>query len=78
MNMTTAVNIYVKLTQDGEEAMKKLETRCSVLVFQFPLEGAKSGIRSKIVNLQKVLPRDAVREFWRRGGGLKPPLVRGR
>jgi len=43
-NVTTTINIYVKMvTQDAEEAMKKLETKCSLVVPQtvpqLPSEG---------------------------------------
>jgi site-specific recombinase XerD len=47
-NVTTTINIYVKMvTQDAEEAMKKLETKCSRVVPQtvpqLPLQGTKWG-----------------------------------
>jgi integrase len=46
-NVTTTINIYVKMvTQDAEEAMKRLETKCSLVVPQLPLEGrCKRGTR---------------------------------
>ena len=51
-NVTTTINIYVKMvTQDTEEAMKKLESKCSLVVpqtvpqlqFESPKLGAKVG-----------------------------------
>jgi len=40
-NVTTTINIYVKMvTQDAEDAMKKLETKCSLVVPQLPLQGS--------------------------------------
>ncbi len=76
-NVTTTINIYVKMvTQDAEEAMKKLETKCSLVVPQtvpqLPFEGTKLGTRNELGTVHKVLPPDAFRRFWRRGGETRP------
>jgi hypothetical protein len=36
-NVSATVNIYIKIvTSDAEEAMKKLETKCSLVFLQLP------------------------------------------
>jgi integrase len=66
-NVTTTINIYVKMvTQDAEEAMKKLEKKCSLVVPQtvpqLPFEGSESGTKFGTVSAHKALPLEAVRE----------------
>jgi DNA-binding transcriptional regulator LsrR (DeoR family) len=72
-NVTTTINIYVKMvTRDAEEAMKKLESNCSLTVpqtvpqlqFESPKLGAKVGNEGA----RKSLTLEALREIWRRGG----------
>jgi len=61
-NVTTTINIYVKIvTQDAEDAMKKLETKCSLVVPQLPLEGIQLGTKNEVITVQQVLPLEAVR-----------------
>jgi hypothetical protein len=45
-NVTTTINIYVKMvTQDAEDAMKKLESKCSLVVPQLSYSGYESGAK---------------------------------
>jgi hypothetical protein len=81
--VTTTINIYMKMvTQDAKEAMKKLETRCSLVVpqtvHQLPFEGAQTGTKGEVVSACKVLPLEAVRVILAERGGLQPLLLRGR
>jgi len=78
-NVTTTINIYVKMaTRDAEEAMKRLESNCSLTVpqtvpqlqFESPKLGAKAGNGSA----RKALPLEAVRENLAERGGFEPPL----
>jgi hypothetical protein len=80
-NVTTTINIYVKMvTQDAEEAMKKLEKKCSLVVPQtvpqLPFEGSESGTKFGTVSAHKALPLEAVRENLAERGGLKPQVSR--
>ena len=78
-NVTTTINIYVKMvTQDAEEAMKKLETKCSTVVPEPRLDNARFEAKTALMTVQKALPLEAVRGNLAERGGLKPPLVRGR
>jgi len=78
-NVTTTINIYVKMvTQDAEEAMKKLETKCSLVVPQtvpqLPLQGTKLGTKNGVITVQQAQPLEAVRENLAERGGFEPPL----
>jgi integrase len=78
-NVTTTINIYVKMvTRDAEEAMKKLESNCSLVVpqsvpqlqFESPKLGAKTGNEGA----RKYLPLEAVRGNLAERGGFEPPV----
>ena len=78
-NVTTTINIYVKMvTRDAEEAMKKLESNCSLVVpqtvpqltFESPKLGAKMGDGSA----RNTLPLEAVRGTLAERGGFEPPV----
>src|SRR5260370_21636354 len=73
-NVTTTMNIYVKLvSRDSEEAMKTLETKCAAVVLQ-PRSGSTSiEAKTAMVAVQQALPLEAVREILAERGGLKPP-----
>ena len=78
-NVTTTINIYVKLvTQDAEQAMKKLETKCSLLVPQtvpqLPFEGPRFRTKSAVASVSKVLPLEAVTRSLAERGGFEPPV----
>src|SRR5690349_6259686 len=78
-NVTTTINIYVKMvTRDAEEAMKKLETKCSLVVPQtvpqLPFSGTDFGTDSGIGSARKTLPLEAVRGSLAERGGFEPPV----
>jgi len=78
-NVTTTINIYVKMvTQDAEEAMKKLESKCSLVVPQtvpqLTYQGAESGSESGNESARKTLPLEAVRGNLAERGGFEPPV----
>ena len=77
-NVTTTINIYVKMvTRDAEEAMKKLETKCSLVVPQtvpqLPFSGADIGDNSGNASARKTFSREAVRGNLAERGGFEPP-----
>jgi hypothetical protein len=81
--VTTTINIYVKMvTEDAEEAMKRLESKCSLVVPQtvpqLPFESAEKGPELENIGARKTLTLEAVRGNLAERGGLKPPLVSGR
>jgi integrase len=78
-NVTTTINIYVKMvTRDAEEAMKRLESNCSLTVpqtvpqlqFESPKLGAKAGNEGT----RKSLTLDVVRGNLAERGGFEPPV----
>ena len=76
--MTTTINIYVKMvTRDAEEAMRKLESNCSLVVPQtvpqLPCKPAKLGAEVGDDSSRKTLPLEAVRNLAERGG-FEPPV----
>jgi integrase len=74
-NVTTTINIYVKMvTQDAEEAMKKLETKCSLVVPQPRMDGAQLGPKTQVITVQKALPLEAFRGNLAERGGFEPPV----
>jgi integrase len=78
-NVTTTINIYVKMvTRDAEEAMKKLESNCSLVVPQtvpqLTYQGAESGPKSRNESACKTLPLEAVRGNLAERGGFEPPV----
>ena len=80
-NVTTTINIYVKMvTQDAEEAMKKLETKCSLVVPQtvpqLPSEGTQLGTKNGVITVQQAQPLEAVRENLAERGGFCPSILR--
>jgi hypothetical protein len=71
----TTINIYVKMvTQDAEDAMRKLETKCSLVVPQLLSEGTQLGARNEVITVQQAQPLEAVRENLAERGGFEPPL----
>ncbi len=75
-NVTTTINIYVKrVTQDAEEAMRKLESKCSLVVPQrvpqLPFELGKSGASMENSSGCKTLPLEAVRGNLAERGGIE-------
>jgi tRNA A37 threonylcarbamoyladenosine synthetase subunit TsaC/SUA5/YrdC len=75
-NVTTTINIYVKMvTQDAEEAMKKLETKCSLVVPQLPSEGTQLGTKNGVITVQQAQPLEAVRENLAERGDSNPVRV---
>jgi len=78
-NVTTTINIYVKMvTQDAEEAMKRLESKCSLVVPQtvpqLQFESAKLGANVGDASACKTLPLEAVRGNLAERGGFEPPV----
>ncbi len=78
-NVTTTINIYVKMvSQDAEDAMKKLEKNCSLVVPQtvpqLPFEGAEFGGGTKDQSSRKPLTLEAVTENLAERGGFEPPV----
>jgi Phage integrase family len=74
-DVTTTINIYVKtVTQDAEDAMKKLETKCSTVVPQPRLTGARFEPKTQTITVQQTSPLDAVRENLAERGGFEPPV----
>ena len=74
-NVTTTINIYVKMvTRDAEDAMRKLEAKCSLVVPQtvpqLPFAGAHLGTKSEVISAGKVLPLEAVTGNLAERGGL--------
>ena len=74
-NVTTTINIYVKMvTRDAEEAMKKLETKCSLVVPQtvpqLPFGGADFGTISGSASVRNTLTLEAVRGNLAERGGI--------
>jgi Phage integrase family len=62
-NVTTTINIYVKMvTRDAEDAMKRLESSCSLTVPQLQFESRKLGARTGDEGTHKSLTLEAVRE----------------
>jgi hypothetical protein len=77
-NVTTTINIYVKMvTRDAEEAMKKLETKCSLVipqtVPQLPFGGADFETNSGNASARKTFSLEAVANLAERGG-FEPPV----
>jgi integrase len=78
-NVTTTINIYVKMvTQDAEEAMRKLESKCSLVVPKtVPKLGFESpdfGTKLENASACKSLPLEAVRGNLAERGGFEPPV----
>jgi len=74
-NVTTTMNIYVKMvTRDAEEAMKRLETKCSTVVPQPRLDNARFEAKTALITVQKTLPLEAVRGNLAERGGFEPPV----
>ena len=78
-NVTTTINIYVKMvTRDAEEAMKKLETRCSLVVPQtvpqLPFGGADFGTTSGNASANNTFSLEAVTGNLAERGGFEPPV----
>jgi len=74
-NVTTTMNIYVKMvTRDAEEAMKRLEAKCSTVVPQPRVYNARFEAKTTLVTVQKTLPLEAVRGILAERGGFEPPV----
>ena len=76
-NVTTTINIYVKMvTQDAEDAMRKLETRCSLVVPKtvpkLTFGDANSGAMIENASARKTLPLEAVRGSLAERGDSNP------
>jgi hypothetical protein len=76
-NVTTTINIYVKMvTRDAEEAMKRLESNCSLTVPQtvpqLRFESPKLGAEVGSEGARKSLTPEAVKSGGE--GGFEPPL----
>jgi hypothetical protein len=73
-NVTTTINIYVKMvTRDAEDAMKRLESSCSPTVPQLQFQSPKLGARTGNEGTHKSLTLEAVRENPAERGGLAAP-----
>ena len=77
--MTTTINIYVKMvTEDAEEAMKRLESKCSLVVPQtvpqLPFESAEKGPELENMDARKTLPLEAVRGNLAEDGVTSKPF----
>jgi hypothetical protein len=73
--VTTTINIYVKMvTRDAEEAMKKLESNCSLVVPQtvpqLQFESPKLETKLGEISARHTLPLEAVRGNLAERGGL--------
>jgi hypothetical protein len=82
-NVATTINIYVKMvSQDAEKAMKRLESKCSLVVPQtvpqLQLESPKLGNESEVETARKPLTLEPVIEILAERGGEYPLLLRGR
>src|SRR5579884_3038880 len=78
-NVTTTINIYVKMvTRDAEEAMKKLESNCSLVVPQtvpqLRFESANLGTGMAEQSARNALTLEAVRGNLAERGGFEPPV----
>jgi Phage integrase family len=74
-NVTTTMNIYVKLvSRDAVEAMKTLETKCAAVVLQSRQGSTSVGVIPAVVTVQQPLPLEAVRGILAERGGFEPPL----
>ncbi len=77
-NVTTTINIYVKMvTQDAEEAMRKLESKCSPVVPQLPFESAKLEAETENASAGKTLPPEAVRGAYSQKVARRAELLKG-
>ena len=77
--MTTTTNIYVKMvTQDAEEARRKLQSKCFLVirqtVLQLPFELRKSASQMGAASARKTFPLEAVRGNLAERGGFEPPV----
>ena len=80
-NVTTTINIYVKMvSRDAEEAMKKLETKCSLVVPQtvpqLPFGGADFGAISGNASARNTLTLEVVTGNLAERGGFCPSTLR--
>ena len=78
-NVTTTINIYVKMvTRDAEVAMKKLESNCSLVVPQtvpqLRFESANLGTGMAEQSARNALTLEAVRGNLAERGGFEPPV----
>jgi integrase len=74
-NVTTTINIYVKMvTRDAEEAMKRLESNCSLTVPQLQFESPKLGAKTGNEGARKSLTLAVVRGNLAERGGFEPPV----
>ena len=78
-NVTTTINTYVKMvTRDAQEAMKKLESNCSLVVpqtvSQLTFESVRLEAKVGDDSTRKTLPLEAVRRNLAERGGFEPPV----
>jgi integrase len=76
-NVTTTMNIYVKMvSRDAEDAMKTLESKCAAVVLQPRLENASVEAKTAIVAVQKALTLESFRGNLAERGGFCPSTLR--
>ncbi len=74
-NVTSTINIYVKMvTRDAEEAMKRLESNCSLTVPQLQFESAKLGAKTENEGKGESSTLVAFRGNLAERGGFEPPV----
>jgi integrase len=74
-NVTTTMNIYVKMASpDAEEAMKTLEAKCAATVLQPTAEDGLVEANTRLVPVKKTLPLEQLRGNLAERGGFEPPV----
>ncbi len=63
-NVTTTINIYVKMVaQDADDAMRRFETKCSLVVPQtvpqLPSQGTQLGTKNRVITVRQAQPLEA-------------------
>jgi hypothetical protein len=72
--VTTTINIDVKMvSQDAEEATKKLESKCYLVIPQLPFDSPKLETKTAM-SASKTLTLEAVRGNLAERGGFEPPV----
>jgi hypothetical protein len=74
-NVTTTMNIYVKLvSRDAQEAKNTLENEFAAVVLQSVAENSANGAKTAMVTVRKTLPLKAVRGNLAERGGFEAPV----
>ena len=78
-NVTTTINIYVKMVaQDADDAMRRFETKCSLVVPQtvpqLGFDSPKLEVIMEDTSARKTLTLEAVRGNMAERGGFEPPV----